>query len=168
MTEPTTLHATSLDDIGPLTVPVEVERPDGRVVTVSLRALSSEEVWAARAAVKWPEPPVKDFRKTGDAVQPVYNFQDDGYRKAMDEATRTLALKLLLASLTFEVPGASEDERLDALKNKIGQYALNALAGAVSAINHLSEEAVAARARSFRAARDGGAPGDGAARAAAA
>lgn len=160
MTEPK--RATTLDDIGTVEILEPVERPDGQTVNVPLRSLPSEEMRKIRASIKWPEPPVTDF-KTIDGKKgiPIYNYQDDGYKKATDDATHTLALRMILASLLIEIPGETEDEKFESLKSKLGQYALESLTTAISAINHLSEEAVAKRARSFRRQRLADAPGNG-------
>lgn len=161
MTDTEPRVATSLDDIGEVITYEEIERPDGVTVRVPLRTLASQEIWDIRRSITWPEPPVKDFRKVGNDPVPVYNYQDDGFKKAMDDCNRQLALTMLVRSIGFTVPGETEADKIETLKSKLGQYAFDKLIGAVSAINHLSEEAIARRARSFRRKRDAEPAGNG-------
>lgn len=155
--EPT--KVTSLDDLGGTSVPVTLRRPDGREVVIELRALSEGEIWDIRRANKWPKPPVADMTKTG----PVYNYQDDAYQASIEDTNRRFAQKMLLASLPFAVPGETEDERLDALRAKVGQYLYAQLIEATQRINLITPEEIARVADTFRPAGSGRASGDGSA-----
>ena len=155
------IRATSLDDLGLVEIVVPIPRPDGRTVEVPMRALSEGELWALRRSVKWPRPPVKDFRKDGNEVKPILDYQDEGYRESVNDCNRLLGQKILLASLMFYVPGKDEDEKIDQMERRMGQYAFLMLVEASQRLNVVSAEDLAQVARSFRPVGDVGAPGDG-------
>lgn len=151
------ITATSLDDLGGDLIPVPVKRPDGRTVIIHLRELAEGEVWDIRRANKWPEAPIVEMTKTG----PVRNFSDPAYQASVEDTNRRFAQKMLLASLPFTVPGETEDERLDALRAKVGQYVYAQLIEATQRINMITPEEISAVAESFRSAQPGRAPGHG-------
>lgn len=155
--EPT--KVTSLDDLGGTSVPVTLRRPDGSTAVIDLRALSEGEIWDIRRGNKWPEAPVVEMTKTG----PVRNFSDPAYQASVEDTNRRFAQKMLLASLPFVVSGETEDERLDTLRAKVGQYIYAQLIEATQRINLITPEEIARVADTFRPAGAGGAPGDGSA-----
>ena len=157
------IQATTLDDIGAVLVVVTVNRPDGRQVDVTMRALPESEVWALRRSVKWPKPPIKDYKKTGGDVNPVLDYQDEGYREGVNDANRLLGQKMLLASLQLAIPGETETEKIAALEDGIGQYAFTILVAASQELNIVGAEELANVARSFRPVGAAGASGNGAA-----
>ncbi len=68
--------------------------------------------------------------------------------------------RTLLAVLPFKVAGASEDEQLDTLRKRIGEYVYDQLIAASHRINLVSPEEIAATAASFRPLRANGARSD--------
>lgn len=149
MTEPTERpRAQTLDDIALAPVAVAVTRPDGRQLEIVLQPLSSEALWQLRRRVTWPKPPVKDMTKAG----PVYDYGDEGYQRAVEDANREFSLRVLLAMLQLEIPGETEDERLEQLRRKLGGTVLAQLTEAAQRLNIVSPEELAAVAHSFRAA----------------
>lgn len=162
MKEPT-IEAQTLDDLGDVTVTVMVKRPDGKRVAVKLKALSEEEIWNIRRSLKRPRPPVADFRKQAGNVSPVYDYDNEDYRRALEEWDRQLTAKMLLASLTFYVPGETEEERIAELTRKLGQYAYSRLMKAVTKINVVSDEEIADISATFQPAGYVSASGNGAA-----
>jgi len=157
------LVATSLDDLADVEVIVTLQRPDGRPVDVRLRALTQSEMTAIRRQIKWPEPPVKDFRKVGDEVIPLRNYEDPDYIKAVEDANNRLAGLIFVASLKLEVPGNTPEEKLEQVESRLGQWAAAQLLEATQKINIMSQEVIAGVARSFRSAGTYDTPGNDAA-----
>lgn len=153
------MRATSLDDLGTAPVDVPIMRPDGSTVVIALRPLSEGDVFALRRGITWPAPPIKDMTKTG----PVYDYGAQSYLDAMREANRRLSYLVLLGMLPFAVAGETDDDRLETLRSKLGQYAYIQLAQAAGRLNSIGDEEIAQTARSFRAERAAGAAGHGAA-----
>ena len=155
-------RAESLADLGPVTVDVPVERPDGSVVVVPLRTLTEDQMRAIRAEVVWPEPPIKEYQKIDGEVLPIYDRLDKGYLESDRRADAELSYRALLASLAIEVPGATEADQLAALRAGLGAYAFSILITAVNRINVISAEEIAAVARSFQRRGIGRGRGNGA------
>lgn len=164
MKEPKKIKATSLDDLSAVNVTVTIKRPDGKKVDVELRSLSEDEMWTIRRSIKYPKPPVGDFKKVGNDVVPQYNYTDQGYQDAIREADRDLAHRTLIAALTLEIAGETLEEKIVTLKSKLGEYAFVSLIEAVKKINIVSNEEIAAVAASFRPDDDADAQGDDTAR----
>ncbi len=139
--------ATSLDDLAPPVMEITIPRPDGRLVTVKLRALSEGEVWKIRQSIVWPKPPISNYKAGG---VPVYAYQDANYLKELSNGNKTLATKAILAGLQLDIPGENEEERLAALESKLGNYAFQLLVEASNRLNLVGEEEIAAVAASFR------------------
>lgn len=153
------IRATSLDDLGGVVVDVPVARPDGRTVVVPMRALSEAAVFERRQEIEWPAPPASDINKVNGALVTTYNFQDPVYVKALRAANRKFTGLLLLDSLTFEVAGADDGEKVATLQAKLGQTAWLQLVDAYNRLNTVTEDQIASMARSFRADRETGAAG---------
>jgi hypothetical protein len=153
------LDISSLDDLAPQTVRVTVTTGDGRTVGVPMRPLTEGEIRAIRRGVKWPEPPLKEMTKSG----PIYDRSATSYLQAIDDANRELTVRILLACLQVFIPGDTAEEQAAALSAKVGQRVFVQLVEALGQLNGIGQEELAAVARSFRAGRVGGAPGDGAA-----
>lgn len=159
MSEP--IEVTDLDQLGDIVVAVTLPLPDGREAVVKLRPLTAKEVRDIRRSIEWPEPPVKDFKKTDGQVSPVYNFQDREYKRLDEEADALLVKKMLVASLVMNIPGETADEKCAALDAKLGQFAITYLVNVMNHINTPGAEEVAKVMRSFRAVGVVGASGNG-------
>ncbi len=152
--------AVSLDDLAEVSVLVEIARPDKTIIRVPMRSLPESEVFALRQKINWPKPPEKEFTKKG----PIYNYEDAGYLAALAESNRKQQYLVFLRSLKLEIPGATDDEKLAALENRLGNYAYLQLVRASNRLNVVTEEDFAALAATFRAAgADGAESGDTAA-----
>lgn len=150
MAEPT--RAVSLGDLGGETVLVTVKKPSGKLVEVELRELSEPEVAEIRHSIKWPEAPVKDFKKVGNDVVPVINEQDAGYVKALNLANSDFLRKLLVKMLVMEIAGETEEEKLATLKKTFSQAVLTQLSRAVSGLVYVGDKELDNVSRSFRPA----------------
>lgn len=158
MQEPTL--AKSLDDIADVTVTINLLRPDGREVAVQLRALSEGEIWQIRRGVKWPKPPVKDFKKVGGDVVTEYDYLNDDYQEGIRAADRNLMRHILVASLMLDIPGETVDEKCATLEKRLGQWAFNILNDAVNKLNVPTKEMIDNALNSFRAVPTVDASGD--------
>lgn len=150
-----TIEAQTLDDLSDVVVEVSIPRPDGKQIKVKLRTLSGDEIWEVRRAIQWPKPPIKDYRKIGGEVTAIYDYENEQYVTAQEDASRELSYRHLLSSLQLEIPGETYEERLNHLRKRLGQWALNALLKASNKLHYPDESEVDAVALSFRAAGDG-------------
>jgi len=159
MQEP--LTANTLDDLAVSQVLVTVTKPDGAQIKVPVRILGESEVREHRKRITWPKAPITGY---GSGGTPQYGWQDTDYLKAVDDANHELTLALVTASIAFDIPGETEADKRDYLSKKLGMYVFLQLVEAVEKLNTISQGEIAAVARSFRPARNGSLPGDGAAR----
>lgn len=150
MAEPT--RAATLEDLSGETVLVTVKKPSGKLIEVELRELSEPEVADIRHSIKWPEAPVKDFKKIGSDVVPIVNYQDAGYIKAQNQANSDFLRKLLVKMMVMEIAGETEDEKLATLKKTFSQAVLTQLSRAVSNMIYVGEQEIDNVSRSFRPA----------------
>lgn len=152
--------AKSLDDIADVTVTINLKRPDGKTVAVQLRALSEGDIWQIRRSVKWPKPPVKDFKKVGGDVITEYDYLNDDYQEGVRAADRDLMRRILVASLMLDIPGETVDEKCATLEKRLGQWAFNILNDAVNKLNVPTKEMIDNALNSFRAVPTLDASGD--------
>jgi hypothetical protein len=143
--------ATSLDDIADVTVTINLLRPDGREIAVQLRALSEGDIWQIRRGVKWPKPPVKNFKKVGGDVITEYDYLNDDYQEGIRAADRDLMRRILVASLMLDISGATVEEKCATLEKRLGQWAFNILNDAVNKLNVPTKEMIDNALNSFRA-----------------
>ncbi len=156
------IRATHLDDLGIAPVVVTLHRPDGQAVEVVMRPLSEGEMWELRRGITWPKPPVKDLQRVNGQVVEIYDYESDGYLGEQAEANRLLNQRALLVGLQLEIPGGTEDEKIVALRARLGSYAYRALLEASQRMNIVGGEELAAVVASFRPSGNGSAPRDGA------
>ena len=162
MLEP--IEATTLDDLGEFIFTAEIPRPDGRIVRVKMRALSDGKAWEIGKSVKWPKPPVTDYKKIEGEALPVYDYQNENYLNTRREADRDLTRRTLAASLVLDIPGETLEEKAQALEKKLGQWAFGYLLSIVNKLVEIDQEAIERVARSFRSEtveRVSGDAGDG-------
>jgi hypothetical protein len=150
-----TIEAMSLDDLADVVVEVAIPRPDGKQIRVKLRTLSGDEVWEVRRAIKWPKPPIKDYRKIGGEVTAIYDYENEEYVTAHEDASRELSYRHLIKSLQLDIPGETFEERYANLHQRLGQWALNALLKVSNKLHYPDANEVDAVASSFRAVGDG-------------
>jgi hypothetical protein len=136
----------------------EFESPDGELMEVEMRALAPDELLDIDMAVATPEAPITDF-KTGDngEVQPVRDYQDKGYKRALTKAGQErMYRQILKAWVDPDIPGDTEAEQLA----EIAALPLWALDGLWQAVRRVTEAGVGTlRARTFQpdaAPDDGG------------
>ena len=158
MNEP--MVATTLDDLGTTPVLVTLTRPDGKIIRVAVKPLSEEELWQLRRTITWPKPPIKDFQKVNGRVTEVLDYDNPDYVRGLQEADRLLAHRVLLAAVQIAIPGETEDEKISALKNRMGGWAWRALLQVSNRLNAVTEEEMGNILRSFRHADAAGAQGD--------
>jgi len=157
MSEP--ININTLDQLNDIIVSVELPLPDGALGVVKMRPLSAKRVREIRRSITWPTPPLKDFKKDGGAVNPVYDLQDKNYIHAEEDANLELASRTLVDSLIMDIPGDTPEDRARALRDTLGEYVFTMLVNASNKINNPTKEDVVNMLRSFR--RDGHARASG-------
>lgn len=108
----------TLEDLAPVTVVAEITTPYGRVVRVPFQTLSWEEWNEVGRAVPDPKVPLTRLADDGQTLLP--NPRDEKYledvaRASADRVARRVVLALEKAGTAL--PGATAQDKLDALKN---------------------------------------------------
>lgn len=140
----------TLDDLGEVKLDVEITRPDGRKLTVPVRAMSDQEMWQIRQSIQWPVAPT-DIQRVDGKVQEVKKLDDPAYRRAMEDANRRLQSRIMLRSLRIDIPGETEEDKAKALESKLGLWAVKQLNDHILRLTGIAESEVAERAASFQA-----------------
>ena len=132
----------------------EIISPGGETLLFELRALTYDE----RARIDFernprPRAPVKEIKKVDDQFYEIYDYQEPGYRQKMaDWLNRQIRLHILTALTGLDIPGETDDERLESL-NQFGGWALDGLWKAVSLLTVTGDDAV--RRRTFQPGGNG-------------
>lgn len=138
------VRITSFDVFQPEEVDVRLEFDD-HVEVVPMRTISYLDFQRLGDDVPNPVPPITHADRNG----PVYDYNDKAYQRALQDAHRLRACKRLLAMLRVDVPGGTEDERVDALL-RMDANRLRMLINAVTALAANGEAVVEAKAATFR------------------
>ena len=151
------LQAKSLDDIGALPVRVFIPRPDGQVVFVFLYALTYEELWEILRTTPTIPPPVQDIQRVNGKVTTIYNYDDPAYVLAVKDSNRNFSARCLVRMLTgLDIPGDTEEARVNNFQSKVGSYAFQILLREANHINNVEEDEARRLADSFRGEREAG------------
>lgn len=159
MSEP--IQIDDLEQLADVIVAITLPLPDGREAVVKLRSLSYEELRSIRRSVIRPKRQVKDYKKLGDEALPIYDDQDEAYKRADDDADLEVASKQLIAALVMTIPGETIADKCRALETKLGRASYIYLSNAVNKINNPTLEEIANVMRSFRRYGEISTAGDG-------
>lgn len=156
MTTARAARKASFADFKAQTYEFEIDSPDGDVLIVELRAMTPDE----RAEIDFrrnpkPQPPVMDFRVIDGSPYPVYNYEDAGYTAQFGAWVNRRMRLLIIHALVMDLPGETDDERLDAL-NSMAAWALDGLWRAVQMLTAVGDDAV--RRHSFQPDGTGDSP----------
>lgn len=122
---------TSLDTFAPGDVDVVLEFED-HIETVPMRTLSYAEFQRIGREVPNPKPPITGGGRNG----PIFDYKDDAYVLAMQDAEITRNYKRLLASLRLKVPGDTDEEKIAYLKT----LDVNRMANLIGAVSQMVTE----------------------------
>lgn len=142
----------TLADLGNIDLLVTLVRPDGRSVDLALRTLSEEEIFQIRRRVSFPTAPLRKFAKLVDDPSQVVAVPDAGdaaFVKANDEAARRFNYLLILHSLTVDIPGTTDDERIANLQASLGNWAYSQLIAHITKSAGFTKAEVQAAADTF-------------------
>lgn len=137
----------TLGDLKRTVVNVEITLADGEVVSIPMRTLTYFQYNAIRWSVPDPKPPVSGVDKSG---RPVFDVNDGTFRRQVAEAEMLRTHKLLLAALEMDVPGETEEARLDYLQTEVDAAVVRQLISVMQMTSTGGEARIAARAESFR------------------
>lgn len=132
----------SLADLEVIETEVELIRPgDNRRLLVPIRSLTQTQLLDIRRRMTWPTPP-SILQRTGPGNRPqlVFDHNDATYTTQMEAANTEYSERVLLAALQIEIPGANEEERLAALRTRLGAWATAGLARALSLLHGVRQE----------------------------
>ncbi len=126
----------SFDDLGEVRVDALLIRPDGRELRVPMRTLSDREVWKLRREQKQPVQPTEIRRWDGPDKDPRPGPVTSGaayekYQKEVELASYRWLRLLIVKSMLIDIPGATDDEKIDSLE-QMGTWAVLPL------INHVT------------------------------
>jgi len=142
----------ALFDAGPTLYQFEVVLPDGARMTVEMRALTQDELWAVeRDLPPLPDAPITDFKMdTKGQPEPVRNFSDPGYLRAREQYIADRMNALILACWTEVIPG---DTRLDQVRaiGRMPAWAVSALWKCAQLVTRVEDDAI----RAYPFQRDG-------------
>lgn len=152
---------TSLGELEPVRITLEITRADGETVAFSGSPLSVRQWLEVGHAVPPPTPPIMGADSNG---KPLYDWNNPDYRRALDEANVRRSYARLIAFLDVEVPGATLDEQIDALEAHLSAGDIQALTAAIGRLYEGEEARIAARGATFHGDGPGAAADDAAAR----
>jgi hypothetical protein len=135
---------TSLADLQPRTVTVEIERGD-EVLEIPCKTLSYAEFQRLGYEVVDPAPPTDRWDKKG----PIYNYNDPAYLQDRQKANDERMYRRLLAFVQIDVPGDTVEEQIDNLTNTLEVDIVRALVGIMSNMVTGGEARIADRAATF-------------------
>lgn len=139
------ISITSLDDLQPRDVDVEIERGN-EVLVIPCRTLTYGEFQRLGYAVIDPAPPVATWNSKGAAS---YNYNDPQYLTAKQQAADERLYLRLLAFLKIDVPGDTPQEKIDNLQNTLEVDVVRALTKVMLDMVSGGEARVTDRATTF-------------------
>lgn len=111
------VRISNLDAMLPAEFTAVLETEDQRF-EVPMRGVSFAEYQAIGWSVPDPTPPITSAGKNG----PIFDYNDAGYKRAMQQAeTKRMHLRLL-AALALPVPGDTDDEKIAFLQSLDANY----------------------------------------------
>lgn len=111
----------TFSDLVAQTYVFDVQTPDDERLSFEMRAPTQSEVWAIEREMKpRPQPPLdakNPFKGTvaEGNLEPVYDPNDAGYLRALNDWLRELQMRRVLLCWTAEVPGDTTADKLKAL-----------------------------------------------------
>ena len=144
----------TLGDLHKTTILAEIELADGEVVVIELRSLSYFTYNQIRWSVPDPAPETVGMDKHG---KPIYGYNDPAFRRKVNEAEMQRTYKLLLAALVMDIPGETDDDRLEYLQNELDASIVRQLVEMLQKMAVKGEARIAARAQTFQNGHPGGA-----------
>jgi len=143
----------TLGDLGRTDVDVIIELPGGDEVLIPMRSLSYHRYNAIRWSVPDPAPPVNGVDKNG---RPVFDYHDATHLKRVADAGLERTYRLLLASLKLDIPGESDEEKLQYLRDEMDGAIVRQLMNVMEQIATKGSARIAARAGAFPGGRNAG------------
>ena len=146
---PAVIEVTSLDQLDRVEQRVEIERPDGAILAVTLRSLNAAEMDELRDSVDWPSPP-RAFASARPGEKPRLgppNPDDPAYLKQLRQNVSALQYRMVVRCLTFDIPGENLDEQVEHLRTSIGQWAMKGIGDIVMAMHGITEDEIEERSK---------------------
>lgn len=149
------LNITSLDQLRPPTITVEVTLADGNVAVIPMRALTYFEWHELGYAVPQPVPPTTGAGPDG----PRFDRTDGNFLIACAKADIERDYRRLAKALQIPVHGDSIEAKAETLKGALDASITRQLISILQQQARAGEARIAERAATFPAAGDGGAAG---------
>lgn len=145
------LSITSLDQLRPPTITVEVEMADGTIAIIPMRALTYFQWHELGYAVPQPLPPTVGAGASG----PVYDRTDSNFLIACAKADIERDFRRLATALQIPVQGDTIEAKAQTLKDTLDASITRQLIGILQQQARAGEARIAERAATFPAARAG-------------
>lgn len=152
---------TSLEQIELRTLNVTIYREgEDEAWEFELRELPRAKYFELARLIPDPTPPKKrddpiDIMRVNGVIQRLYEIDELEYLQAQQRATnRRTMLRLLHCLVDFDVPGETENEKLDAMEAALPLDVVTGLIDAMNSFAEGSEARIEERAKSFRDGRD--------------
>lgn len=139
------IEVKSLKDIGRRDVTIEIEHRN-EILVFQAKTLTFKRFQELGRLVDAPQPPAMgvDANK-----RPLYNLNDPGYKKQVDEAENRRGLLRLAEFLDMDIPGETPQEKADALAEALEQDVVISLFNAMWGTVVEGKARVEARAATF-------------------
>lgn len=145
----------SFDDLRPIDIVVELTHGD-RDIEIPLRSLTYSQWNAIGLSVPAPTPPVQGVDKNG---RPLFDYNNPAYLIQLEQAGEERVYRRLLASLRIDIPGATEDEKVHALREGLDTNIVRQLNEVIGQFALKGEARIKHRAETFL--EGGSAPAEG-------
>ncbi len=143
------LVARSLEDLATFSdVQVEITLPGGQKMIVPMRTLSMAEWNEIGLSVLPPKPPPAGFDNVRKTV--VLDYDDPGYRQALERANLERNYRRVAASLRLDIPGEDLAQKAEYLTTRMDVSIGRQLLDATVMLFGSGEAQIAARAATFR------------------
>ena len=104
----------------------------GDEFVMALRELLPSDIAVINASIRYPKPPVKDFKKGGE---PIFDDEDPKYKESFQKANQEYIFRWLLVSWEVDIPGDTPDEKLESLKNNLPNWAFREIEQTLQEVN---------------------------------
>lgn len=139
---------TSLADLAPVVIDLELVRLDGSVVTLPVKMPTLRDALLVDTADAEPTPPTMGVNP--DTKTPLYDYQNPQYKAAKIDVYITRQYRAALSILAFPVAGDTFEAKRAALDAVLDSTEVGQLALFFRAVTKSGEEHVLARAKTFQ------------------
>jgi hypothetical protein len=115
-------------DFAPQVYEFEIENEiTGEVLVIEARSMDALERAQILLMNAEPKPPHSQIHRDGNEMLPEFDYYNLEYRREYEAWSRARDNRLIIHTITFpEIPGGSEDEKIDTLNTKLAPWVRDA------------------------------------------